>query len=167
MRFPRCATSILALLCLYSHSACAEERQTLGTISWILGDWIRTGEKISTRESWKKLSDGVFKGSGVVASRKGNVVRSQESLLLVEMSGEVFYIAKVKQNKYPVAFKLTSCSSKHAVFENPEHDFPKKLEYRLITNGTMKVTISDGGDRSFTIPFQKETKKTNAANRKG
>ena len=81
---------------------------------------------------------------------------SQESLRLVEMSGEVFYVAKVGHNDLPIAFKLTSGSDDRAVFENPQHDFPKRLEYRL-TEGRLVVTVSDGGTRGFTLDFTRTT----------
>ncbi len=71
------------------------------------------------------------------------------------MSGAVYYFAKVKQNKYPVPFELTSCFDKHADFENTEHDFPKKLEYRLVAKDALDVKVSDGATRSFTIHFKR------------
>ena len=104
---------------LCSSNALGEDVQSLDSIRWILGDWTREKEKTVNRETWEDTGAGVFKGVGSVHSRADGKVRSQESLLLVEMSGEVFYLAKVKQNPRPVAFKLTEFSPKHAVFENP------------------------------------------------
>ena len=74
---------------------------------------------------------------------------------LVEMSGEIFFLAKVNHNKRPVAFKLTQCLARTAVFENSDHDFPKKLEYKLISGNKLTVTVSDGHDKGFTINFVK------------
>jgi hypothetical protein len=76
-------------------------------------------------------------------------------LLLAEMAGDVYYIAKVKSNPYPVPFKLVDSSAQHAVFENPDHDFPKRLEYRRTEQGGLNVRVSDGGSKSFVIAFTK------------
>ena len=71
------------------------------------------------------------------------------------MDDEVFYMAKVKHNDFPVPFKLTASSANHAVFENSNHDFPKRLEYRLDEEAKLVVTVSDGAKQSFVIRFSK------------
>jgi len=152
----------LAIICTLMitftlHDARAEDARSLDKIRWILGDWVQAGEKTTARESWSALHRGAFKGIGITTAASSGKVQSEESLILAEMSGAVYYFAKVKQNKYPVPFELTSCSGEHAIFENSEHDFPKKLEYRLTTKDAMKVIVSDGGARYFTIHFKMET----------
>ena len=82
-----------------------------------------------------------------------NELLSSESLRIVEMSGEVFYLAKVGENDLPVAFKLTDCSETHAVFENAGHDFPRRLEYRLTGEERMIVRVSDGAENGFEMKF--------------
>ncbi|WDE01330.1 DUF6265 family protein [Thalassomonas actiniarum] len=72
------------------------------------------------------------------------------------MSNHVFYLAKVRHNKLAVPFKLTRCSKRSAVFENPEHDFPKKLHYQLQSENKLTVTVSNGQDKSFTINYDKQ-----------
>ena len=52
-------------------------------------------------------------------------------------------------------FKLTSSSSTHAVFENKDNDFPRRLEYRLRKKNKLNVTVSDGAKRSVVTPFSK------------
>ncbi|MEO1524675.1 MAG: DUF6265 family protein [Planctomycetota bacterium] len=134
--------------------ALGEDSPSLDSIRWVLGDWTREKEKTANREKWKDIGGGVFRGIGSVVGRENGKVRSQESLLLVEMSGEIFYLAKVKQNPRPIAFKLTDFSNTHAIFENPDHDFPKRLEYRLREPGMMDVKVT-GADGGFVIPFRK------------
>ena len=70
------------------------------------------------------------------------------------MSGDIFYIAKVHHNELPIAFKLTQCSDSVAVFENPEHDFPKKIEYKLTDQDRITVTVGSSGE-GFKIDFQR------------
>jgi hypothetical protein len=42
------------------------------------------------------------------------------------------------------------------VFENPAHDFPKKLEYQLTGQETFTVRVSDGAERGFTLAFTRK-----------
>ncbi len=153
MRTSLLNATLIALLFTTSTTMHAEEKGGMAELRWMLGNWISAGEKSTTRESWKEVGANAFQGTGNVTSKKDDNVLQSEALLLVEMSGEVFYLAKVKENQYPVPFKLTASSANHAVFENPTHDFPKKLEYRLTGKSKLSVTVSDGAARSFTIPF--------------
>jgi hypothetical protein len=78
-----------------------------------------------------------------------------ESLRLVAMSGGVYYIAKVSHNAYPVAFALSACSDGRLVFENPTHDFPRRLEYTFTAPDAMTVRVSDGGAKGFVLEFRR------------
>ena len=49
------------------------------------------------------------------------------------------------QNKQqPIAFKMTKAEGNMFVFENPQHDFPKRIVYKLITTDSLHAFIDDG-----------------------
>jgi hypothetical protein len=54
------------------------------------------------------------------------------------------YSATVKgQNSdKPVTFKLTNSTEKQLVFENPKHDYPKKIIYTQINEDSLVAEIS-------------------------
>lgn len=157
--------SSLPLICLLLlqfaiNDASARDTQSQGTpaldtIRWILGDWVQSGGQTTTRETWIELDRNVFKGTGITFDSATGAKQSEESLLLTEMSGRIYFFAKVDHNKYPVPFELTSSSATQAIFENADHDFPKKFEYRLVEMDVLDVIVSDGGARSFTVGFKK------------
>jgi hypothetical protein len=154
---PRSLPSFCLVFFLFAgNDADAQDIRSLDTVRWLLGNWVQENERVSTRETWREVDRGTFKGRGIQKDTATGAKQSEESLLLTEMSGEIYYFAKVGHNKYPVPFELTSCSATHAIFENTEHDFPKKLEYRLVKNDSLNVTVSDGGARSFTFRFKKQ-----------
>lgn len=95
---------------------------------------------------------GVIEGIGATLDLAG-AVQNRETLRLVEMSGEVFYIAKVPQNELPTAFKLTKCGQNFFVFENPLHDFPKKITYSFEGSSKMNVRVSGSLDSDFELNF--------------
>lgn len=128
---------------------------SLEIVSWLLGEWISENSSGVTIENWEKVSVNSFEGFGKTISAGSNEVKSYESLRLVEMSGQIYFIAKVGHNKLPIAFALTTCSDSMAVFENPDHDFPKKIDYKLQSHDRISVTVSSGDD-GFRIEFAKK-----------
>ena len=148
---------IFSLLIFASSVSCAHAQpcDSIQSINWILGQWKSDDGKNITLESWTEVSQETYEGLGETHSKESKQLKSSESLRLVEMGSEVFYVAKVAHNEHPIAFKLTQCSSLLAVFENPAHDFPKKLEYQLDEN-QLTVIVSDGKNEGFKITFEKQ-----------
>jgi hypothetical protein len=138
----------------------AQTCDSLDAVYWLLGDWQASIGEDMTVESWRAGGPGTFEGFAETRSRASNELINSESLRLVEMSGEVFYIAKVRHNDLPVAFKMTTCSNNIAVFENPNHDFPRRLEYRFAGEGRITVNVSDGVDEGFTVNFETKVETT-------
>lgn len=69
-----------------------------------------------------------------------------ETISLVFRNNKYYYIpvtSRQNDNK-PVSFAITSFDGKGFVAENPEHDFPKRITYRLITKDSIHAFI-DGG----------------------
>jgi len=121
----------------------------------MLGTWVRQGADAQTREVWREAGEGVWRGEGLSGNAHGEALQVVETLLMVEMSGEIFYLAKVGHNPRPIPFKLVEQDIFKAVFANPEHDFPQKLVYQLAEEGTMTVDVSDGGEKGFHLKFEK------------
>ncbi len=119
----------------------------------MIGDWIANDENRLTYETWKRVSPQTYEGTGTVALKATGEVRSSESIRLVAMLGEIFYIPKTEGNTLPIAFKLTGCLEGIATFENKAHDFPKQLKYQRIGNDSLHVNVSDGGSNGFVVRF--------------
>ena len=54
----------------------------------------------------------------------------------------------------PISFRLTASGDNWARFENPQHDFPKRVEYRRTANG-LHAEIAGPGEagKELVIPF--------------
>lgn len=135
----------------------AEPCDSLRSIRWILGAWVAESGERTTLESWQELSPQTFEGRGEIRSTATSELLFGESLRIVEMSGELFYLVKVNENDLPVAFKSIECSETGAVFVNADHDFPRRLEYRVIGADRMVVLVSDGADEGFEIRFTRRS----------
>ena len=154
MRLPNL---LLAGAALFVAATCAQAApcSNLDPARWLLGQWAAESGDKRVLETWREVSATTFEGSGVTTARADAVVLDGEDLRLVAMLDAVFYIAKVAHNPYPVAFRMTVCEAGRLVFENPTHDFPRRLEYTMQPDGELEVTVSDGAERGFKLQFRR------------
>ena len=150
----KAASSLLAAaLVLPVPPAAGGECATLEPLGWMLGEWVADGAKSTFRETWVARGPQTWEGRGVETSKEDPARASAEVLRLVEMAGGVFYISKVTHNDLPVAFRLSECADGRFVFVNPAHDFPKRLDYVRDGEDRLRVRVSDGADKGFTLDF--------------
>jgi hypothetical protein len=147
--------------CLFLTSlAGAEECGSLGAVEWLLGEWETSTSRVVIREYWHRVSDATFEGESTTKSVSNDEVVNYETLRLVSMSDSVFYIAKVTENELAVPFRLTRCSDGIAVFENPDHDAPQRLIYKLLEGSdkdASELEVRLEGDRmdDFSLFFHR------------
>jgi hypothetical protein len=150
----------LLLVALFINTkAIAVSCSSLTQLNWLIGQWQTDENTDFTNEVWRKVSDKTFEGQG-----KTN--NSSESLRLVKMSNEIFYLAKVSHNPVPIAFKLTHCKNKWFVFENMLHDFPNRIEYRQVNSDTLQVIVSGKSEKPFTIQLYRAQNKASVIKNK-
>ena len=144
-------------LLLLPFSSLANACNELSKINWLLGDWQSPShDSVIVTEQWRAQGSSIFNGIGQTI-KEGKVSWS-EQLRIGVIDNEIYYFAKVPNNPEPVAFKLTNCSENSVTFENPEHDFPKKIHYLSPTPTELMVIVSDGKDKMFTVEFGKVTR---------
>ena len=140
---------------LFSVSASTNKNplcKRLSSTNWMLGSWQAKTSKTLTTEVWRTVNDDYRTGIGITKKMNSNKAPFVESLGLIEMAGEVFYLAKPPQNEVPVAFKLVECSDTYLKFTNVDHDFPQVIEYTKYSDKRMVAVVS-GGNKRFDIDF--------------
>ena len=150
---------LFLFLLIFAFNFCVQSgKSDLTLLEWILGEWISDDGKNITKETWNRISSKTFEGEGLTLSRSTKDTLNSETLRLVAMSGEIYYLAKVSHNEYPIAFKLTSHVDSTLVFENRMYDFPKIIEYKRINKNRINVMV--GNEKNgFEICFIREKKK--------
>ena len=79
-----------------------------------------------------------------------------EYLRIEQRPDGIFYVAHPKARCPGTDFKLTRLSGEEAVFENPQHDFPKRITYRKTADGSLMASIDGGeGTKAMSFSFQK------------
>jgi hypothetical protein len=142
-----------------AHAQAPAARPTLQDFAWLAGHWRieRAGALID--EQWMAPAGGLM--MGMARNVKDGKVREYEfTLLRQEANGDIFYIASPSKQT-ETAFKLTSLRDGEAVFENPGHDFPKKVIYAQQADGSLLAAIEgpgrDNKTRRVEYPFKRVT----------
>lgn len=131
---------------------------TLADLAWMVGDWQSApGARRQVEEHWTTAAGGTMMGVGRTVA--GDKTVEFEYLRIEQRADGIFYVAHPKARCPGTDFKLTRVSSTEAVFENPQHDFPKRVIYRKGENDSLTATIDGGeGSRAVTFSFQRMTK---------
>jgi len=144
---------LLMFVPLFGNSLQAQSLAEFGVFEWLVGAWdnmrVKPGE--TAGEVWE-MNPEYLSGKGFTIRGADTVFI--EHLKIMQRDGDFFYVATVSHNPAPVFFKMTEISATGFVSENPQHDFPKKIEYDL-REGILTATISAGTKQ---IPFRFQRK---------
>lgn len=129
----------------------------IGDLSWLAGAWVgsrgATGA-ISIEERWSPPKGGSMLGVSRTVSR--DRLAAFEYLRIIEREGGLFYVAQPNGGA-PTEFTLTEVSGNRAVFDNPRHDYPKRIVYELTADGVLTATIGQlKGGTPMRLEFRKE-----------
>src|SRR5436189_3987842 len=136
---------VIALTCLiFVSTVNGQGKASLADISWIAGDWqTPTGERTHTEEHWTQVAGAIMMGmSRTVAGEK---TVEFDYFRIEQRPDGIYYVAHPKARCPGTDFKLTKASATEAVFENPAHDFPKRIVYRKTADDAITASI-DGGE---------------------
>lgn len=145
------------LLCLLLSQALvlAEEKAfSINDLTWLKGCWSWSRNGRETTEHWLKPAGGTMLGiSRTVAD--GKTVEFEFTQIRQEANGEILFIAK-PSGQPEATFKMIKGSTNEVIFENPQHDFPQRVIYRLQGDGSLLGRIegvSKGKEKSVDFPM--------------
>ena len=142
---------ILSILTLFFITQASTQTPALADLSWISGDWqTAPGGRAQIEEHWTQPAGASMMGMGrTVASNK---TVEFEYLRIEQRADGIYHVAHPKGRCPGTDFKLTRASATEAVFENPQHDFPKRVIYRKGSDDAMTATV-DGGEGTKAISY--------------
>jgi len=120
------------------------QEKNVSVFKWLNGSWTMTEKDGIVTEQWKHVNDSLMEGNSDFV--KGDSVIPFETIKIYKKDTSFYYEAKAagQNNELPVGFRITTISDSAFAAENPEHDFPKRITYRLITKDSIHAFI-DGG----------------------
>jgi Domain of unknown function (DUF6265) len=112
------------------------------------GTWKMTTKRGAICEEWKIVNKNYLQNKGYMLKGTDTVVT--ERVALTKTGKEIFYTSTVEaqNNKQPISFKMTKATDSMFVFENPAHDFPKRIVYKIIAADSLHAWIDDGHDET-------------------
>lgn len=116
----------------------------LAELAWLSGSWSSTEGDRLVEEHWTTPSTNLLLG---VNRTVVNGTTTHHEQLRIEAKDEgVFYVAS-PSGQVTTAFKMVDHGPLFSVFENPDHDYPKRITYRR-AGRSLTVRIEGGrGDR--------------------
>lgn len=137
--------------------ATAQTQPSLNDIAWIAGDWqTAPGGRRQIEEHWTSVAGATM--MGVSRTVAGEKTVEFEYLRIEQRADGIFYVAHPKARCPGTDFKLTKASTTEAVFENHQHDFPKRIIYRKTEEGLTASIDGGEGTKAMSFPFRKMSK---------
>jgi len=129
----------------------------LSQMSWLSGAWVGSNATTTAEERWSPAVGGSMHAVSRTLSGGGTSVSEFEFLCIAERFGGLVYTAMPNARTPATDSFLPPIDATSATFENPSHDFPKKIRYALRPDGTLEAIVSGAeGQRSFTLTFKKQ-----------
>jgi len=154
--FPLALTALLVFTCINDISAQDQKTSSSPTISdlnWLAGDWQTAEGRRQTDEHWTQPAGGLMMGLGRTVTQ-GRTLEF-EYLRIEQRPDGIFYVAHPQARCPATDFKMTRLSAMEVVFENPAHDFPKRIMYRKADDGTLSATVDAGpGSKGITFSYR-------------
>ena len=146
----------LAWLALAATSASAAGPD-VESLAWLTGCWSRTDAEMGSGEQWTAPAGGTMLGVSRTV-REGRTVEYEFVVIRAAPDGTPVYHAH-PSGQASAEFRLASAGDREAVFENPAHDFPRRVGYRLARDDTTLTAwiegLRDGATRRIEFPMRR------------
>jgi hypothetical protein len=140
-------SSLSLMLFIALGSAFQAPAPTVKDVAWIAGCWEYTRNTRHVTEHWLPVEGGTMIG---VSRTVNNGKTTEWEFLIIREGGKgLEYLAK-PSGQPEATFTASAASATEVVFENPAHDFPKKISYKR--DGDALVASIEG-------PMQGQTRK--------
>jgi hypothetical protein len=121
-----------------SPAAHAQEA-SLNSLSWLAGCWAPESGEPGSVEHWLPPAGGTMLATSRTI-KNGKTVEYEFIGIHTESDGRIVYTARPSRQR-ETSFVASSIGSASAIFENPSHDFPQRVIYRLRPDGGLAARI--------------------------
>jgi hypothetical protein len=138
------------MLCLLF--SCSENK--LSSVDFIIGTWKMEGKE--QYENWELSNDKELIGYSYKFNDNQKIITETLSIKIIE--NNIIYEATVPdQNEgNTIPFTLNNGIKEYLSFENIEHDFPKKIQYKRIADDEIEVTVLGDEGKGFSYKQLKQ-----------
>ena len=134
----------------------AHEPALVEDLAWLAGCWASVGGDAGSGEQWTVPAGKTLLGVSRTVQNSKTV--EYEFLRIRETeAGKIEYIARPSEQAEATCL-MVRLSEGEVVFENPDHDFPQRIIYRLKAEGNLEVRIEGemkGEVRTVDFPMKR------------
>lgn len=142
---------IFILLGIFTLNSCQEEK--LSQFNFLVGTWQVEGK--ANFEKWEASAEGSYEAHTYKLMEGIEVVL--ERISLTEKNGKIYYTALVpdQNNGANIDFILNESEETCYSFENLNHDFPNKIQYKVLSQTQIEISVLDKNNQGFTYIMNK------------
>ena len=127
---------------------------TFADLHFFIGTWKVEGKE--TYEVWEVFENNSLIGYGYKMKEGEKIIL--ENLSISMEQGKIIYSATVsdQNNGSTIPFVLNPDTLQGFSFENIDHDFPKKIIYKKISDTELAVQVLGANDQGFKLKLIKQ-----------
>lgn len=132
----------------------ADTRPTVEQLHWLSGCWASDGAEKGSGERWTSPAGGAM--FGIARTIRGGRLSGFEYLRIVETDEDSLVLIASPSGQATAEFTLRRLDDSEVVFENPDHDFPQRIVYRLIDSNHLLGRVegrAEGNDVRIDFPM--------------
>ncbi|MBK8338573.1 MAG: hypothetical protein IPK99_00480 [Flavobacteriales bacterium] len=146
--FLRIAGAVCGALCV---AICFAQAPADGWLSRLPGIWEGTVGGDRYVEEWRQVDANTYEGRSTTWS--GDKEAGQEQLRILSFAGHWLYLAAPGGNSV-TCFMRESAEPDTWIFENKEHDYPKRLGYQFGGKDSLRIWIAGMTDADQPMEFR-------------
>lgn len=134
----------------------AQEPASVEDLAWLAGCWASVGGEAGSGEQWSVPAGKTMFGVSRTV-RNSRTVAYEFVQIRETKAGVLEFIAK-PSDQSEATFLMVQLSESEVVFENPGHDFPQRIIYRLKAGGNLDARIEGevgGKIRAVDFPLKR------------
>lgn len=142
------------MLVLGGQTGAAQKPAGIQRAAWLQGCWELVSPTRTVEEFWMTAKGGSM--IGVSRTIRDGKTAAYEMIVLREERERLAYEAH-PSGQTPATFLSTRISGSELVFENPAHDFPQEVGYRIEADGLVAWIrgTQNGNDRRIEFPYKR------------
>ena len=139
------AVGFFALIFLLSAFIEKKDENKMQSFKWLIGSWTMNTNRGAIMETWIQLNDSTISGESIFIKITGGT-EQREKLRFIYSNKEYFYCVTFlgQNNNEEIKFRITSFADSSFVSENLQHDFPRRIIYKLTNKDTIHAVVDDG-----------------------
>lgn len=122
----------------------AAASDAIDRLAWLAGCWAAERGESGSGEMWMAPGGGSLLGIGRTV-RGGRTVEHEFMQIRAGADGKLAFIA-LPSGQRETTFVLVSQAEREVAFENPQHDFPTRVAYRLLPDDRLIARIEGQRD---------------------